>query len=55
VPRLYALNEHYGTIPSAMHCAFDLLELDGWDLRSQPIEGRKGMLAKPLCHRYRYA
>jgi bifunctional non-homologous end joining protein LigD len=27
-------------------CAFDLLELDGWDLRRQPIERRKGELAR---------
>jgi ATP-dependent DNA ligase len=33
-------------------CAFDLLELDGRDLRREPLEGRKGLLAqlvrKPL-------
>jgi ATP-dependent DNA ligase len=27
-------------------CAFDLLELDGEDLRRTPIEERKGVLAK---------
>jgi bifunctional non-homologous end joining protein LigD len=29
-------------------CAFDLLELDGEDLRGQPIEKRKRVLAKLL-------
>jgi len=32
----------------AVHCAFDLLELDGKDLRRRPIEERKGLLAKLL-------
>lgn len=31
-----------------MHCAFDLLELDGDDLRREPIEARKCALAKLL-------
>jgi bifunctional non-homologous end joining protein LigD len=31
-----------------VHCAFDLLELDGKDLRRQPIEIRKHLLAKLL-------
>ena len=31
-------------------CAFDLLELDGWDMRRAPLEERKGALAK-LLHR----
>jgi bifunctional non-homologous end joining protein LigD len=31
-----------------MHCAFDLLELDGEDLRRQPIEVRKAILADLL-------
>jgi ATP-dependent DNA ligase len=30
------------------HCAFDLLELDGRDLRRQPIEKQKALLAKLL-------
>jgi bifunctional non-homologous end joining protein LigD len=33
---------------SAVLCAFDLLELDGRDLRRRPIEERKGLLAKLL-------
>jgi bifunctional non-homologous end joining protein LigD len=33
---------------SAVLCAFDLLELDGEDLRRQPIEKRKELLAKLL-------
>ena len=31
-----------------MHCAFDLIELDGEDLRRQPIEARKQRLAALL-------
>ena len=31
-----------------MLCAFDLLELDGRDLRREPIEKRKGLLAELL-------
>src|SRR5690349_4330586 len=33
---------------SAVLCAFDLLELDGRDLRRRPIEERKDLLAKLL-------
>ena len=33
-----------------MLCAFDLLEVDGKDLRRTPIEERKGTLAKLLSH-----
>jgi len=32
----------------AVHCAFDLLELDGVDLRTSPIETRKSRLARLL-------
>jgi bifunctional non-homologous end joining protein LigD len=35
---------------AAVLCAFDLLELDGRDLRRMPIEERKGILAKLLSH-----
>src|SRR6516162_764983 len=38
----------HGTLASAVHVAFDLLELDGKDLRRQPIEIRKHLLAKLL-------
>jgi ATP dependent DNA ligase domain len=31
-------------LASAVHCAFDLLELDGRDLRREPIERRKALL-----------
>jgi bifunctional non-homologous end joining protein LigD len=31
-----------------VHCAFDLLELNGEDLRRRPIEERKRLLAKLL-------
>jgi len=33
---------------AAVLCAFDLLELDGRDLRREPIENRKDLLAKLL-------
>ncbi len=35
---------------AAVLCAFDLIELDGKDLRRAPIEERKGILAKLLSH-----
>jgi bifunctional non-homologous end joining protein LigD len=38
----------HGAIASAVHCAFDLLELDGEDLRHEPIEKRKELLADLL-------
>jgi ATP-dependent DNA ligase len=34
-----------------LHCAFDLLMLDGCDLRSEPLETRKGMLGELLAGR----
>jgi len=37
-----------GTVRAAAHCAFDLLELDGKDLRREPIEKRKELLAELL-------
>src|SRR5215472_13462088 len=36
------------TAANAVHCAFDLLELDGRDLRRRPIEERKGLLTQLL-------
>jgi ATP dependent DNA ligase domain len=38
----------HGVVASGVHCAFDLLELDGRDLRREPVEKRKGLLAKLL-------
>jgi len=38
----------HGSKASAVLCAFDLLELDGRDLRREPIEKRKGLLANLL-------
>jgi ATP-dependent DNA ligase len=35
-------------LASAVLCAFDLLELDGRDLRREQIEKRKALLAKLL-------
>jgi bifunctional non-homologous end joining protein LigD len=45
---VFELIRRHGTIATAVHCAFDLLELDGNDLRRQPIEERKRLLAKLL-------
>jgi bifunctional non-homologous end joining protein LigD len=45
---VFDLVRRHGTIATAVHCAFDLLELDGKDLRRQPIEERKRVLAKLL-------
>jgi bifunctional non-homologous end joining protein LigD len=45
---VFELIRRHGAIASAVHCAFDLLELDGKDLRREPIERRKALLAKLL-------
>src|SRR5215471_14195335 len=37
---VFELIRRHGALASAVHCAFDLLELDGRDLRRQPIEKR---------------
>jgi len=42
---VFELIRRHGALASAVHCAFDLLELDGRDLRRQPIEERKRLLA----------
>jgi bifunctional non-homologous end joining protein LigD len=42
------LIRRHGALASAVHCAFDLLELDGRDLRREPIEERKALLAELL-------
>ena len=44
----FELIRRHGALASAVHVAFDLLELDGKDLRRQPIEIRKDLLAKLL-------
>ena len=44
---VFELIRRHGALASAVHCAFDLLELDGKDLR-QPIEIRKHLVAKLL-------
>jgi hypothetical protein len=43
---VFELIRHHGTLASAVMCAFDLFELDGRDLRRQPIVKRKDLLAK---------
>jgi bifunctional non-homologous end joining protein LigD len=45
---VFDLIRRYGTIANAEHCAFDLLELDGRNLRGEPIEKRKELLAELL-------
>src|SRR6516162_283426 len=45
---LFDLTRGHGSKTSAVLCAFDLLELDGKDLRRRPIEERKDLLAKLL-------
>jgi bifunctional non-homologous end joining protein LigD len=39
---------NHRTGAAAEYCTFDLLELDGRDLRHQPIESRKNLLAELL-------
>jgi bifunctional non-homologous end joining protein LigD len=43
---IFDLIRGHGALASAVHCVFDLLELDGKDLRREPIEKRKALLAK---------
>src|SRR5215469_5718266 len=45
---VFDLIRGHGSKASAVLCAFDLLELDGRDLRRRPIEIRKDLLAKLL-------
>ena len=45
---VFDLIREYRHDSAAVLCAFDLLEADGEDLRSRPIELRKGVLAKLL-------
>src|SRR6516164_4325810 len=45
---VFDLIRGHGSKTSAVLCAFDLLEVDGKDLRRRPIEARKDLLAKLL-------
>jgi bifunctional non-homologous end joining protein LigD len=45
---VFELIRRHGALSSAVLCAFDLLDLDGRDLRREPIEERKRLLAKLL-------
>jgi ATP-dependent DNA ligase len=45
---VFDLIRRHGALASAVHCAFDLLELDGRDLRREPIEKRKALLSQLL-------
>ena len=45
---VFDLIRRHGALASAVHCAFDLLELDGQDLRREPIEERKALAREVL-------
>jgi bifunctional non-homologous end joining protein LigD len=45
---VFELIRGHRTVASAVHCAFDLLEVNGQDLRQFPIEKRKNALAELL-------
>jgi bifunctional non-homologous end joining protein LigD len=45
---VFDLIHRHGALASAVLCAFDLLELDGRDLRREAIEDRKRLLGKLL-------
>ena len=45
---VFDLIRRHGALASAVLCAFDLLELNGKDLRREPIEERKRLLTKLL-------
>src|SRR5215813_6233961 len=45
---VFDLIRRHGALASAVLCAFDLLELNGKDLRHDPIEERKRLLVKLL-------
>src|SRR5215813_11846653 len=45
---VFDLIRRHGALASAVLCAFDLLELNGKDLRHDPIEERKRLLTKLL-------
>jgi len=49
---VFDLIRGHGIKTRAVLCAFDLLELDGWDLRRRPIEERKALLAELLHGRH---
>jgi ATP-dependent DNA ligase len=45
---VFDLIRGHRTLAGAVHCAFDLRELDGKELRREPIEKRKELLAELL-------
>src|SRR5262249_31826459 len=45
---VFELIRRHGALASAVLCAFDLLELNGKDLRREPIEERKRLLTRLL-------
>ena len=45
---VFDLIRGHRTVASAVHCAFDLLEVNGQDIRNFPIEKRKNALAELL-------
>ena len=49
---VFSLIRSYRNEPRATLCAFDLIEIDGEDLRWRPIEDRKGILKKLIGNKY---
>ena len=45
---VFELIRGHRTVAGAVHCAFDLLEVNGQDIRNYPIEKRKNALAELL-------
>ena len=50
---VFSLIRSYRNGPRATLCAFDLIEIDGEDLRWQPIEDRKAALKKLINNKHR--
>ena len=48
---VFSLIRSYRNGPRATLCAFDLIEIDGEDLRWRPVEDRKGLLEKLIGNR----
>ena len=49
---VFSLMRSYRNGPRATLCAFDLIEIDGEDLRWRPIEDRKSLLKKLLGNKH---
>jgi bifunctional non-homologous end joining protein LigD len=51
---VFSLIRSYRNGPRTTLCAFDLIQIDGEDLRWRPIEVRKGMLKTLICKASRH-